>query len=1067
VRFSLPGFAIKRPITVIMAVITVIGLGVIAWHKTPLKFMPEMDFPFVFCFIPYSGATPEQVEREVAIPAEGEFRTISNLDRIRTYSNESGCEIFMRFDWGVDMGLATSEVRDRIERLKLVLPDEIDHILVQRFNSGSIPVLAFGIFREGNEEEFAHIVRTVLRPKMMRLPGVADVEVLTSKPEREILIEFDQNVLRSHNLPVYQVIAQLQAASLNISVGKLVDGETKHYVRVLGELRRPEELAELVVGPHGLRLKDVAKVGFNTREVDWHYEIDGKGGAILLLRKESEANTVATCRAILAELDRVKTDPVFEGADFFIFFDQSAMILTALGNLYTSAKYGGVMAVAVLFLFLRRVRPTLLVALAIPSSLVCAFVFMFFAGMTLNVLTMVSLIVAIGMLVDNSIVVVENIDRHRTLGHGAVESAQRGASEVGLAITASTLTTMVVFVPVAYMESGEMATYTREFAAPMVIALAASLVIALTVTPLATSRMRERKHLRIYAMAQGLTRTGAHVLGRRASAFVGNHAKNQHILNGIITTYSKMLDLAMRRRMATFTLIILLLVLTQVTAFRNVGTKEMPKLDLRQVNIDVKLDQNFDIAMADAHFDLIKTEVNKLREELGIKTVFTHYETGGGQIECYLQEVEDCPPGELPPYVTDDALNILWAKLPKNLPGVEITLMVPEQGDEGDARGITVRFRGDDAATLTQVAEQFKAVMEQIPNLSDVRLDTQRSKEEMQLAIDAPIAEQAGISPWMIARTVDVALRGSRLPYMKQGGREVPVWAQFREEDRKRRDNLDNVAVMGLAGGLVPLNQLVDYERTESPASIRRIDGKNVVNLEANVSTENYTLIQRQLKKVIASFDLPLGYSIELGDEFEQINRNVTNFVRTLIMAIILIYIVMSALFESYVLPLSIMTSVPISFVGVYWMLFLTGTSLDTIAFIGCILMVGVVVNNGIVIVDHINTLRRRGMARHEAIVQSGRDRFRPVMMTAITTILGCLPLAIGSEYGSRVTFQSLGRALIGGLTTGTLLTLFVVPLFYSLIDDARTWFLHFFANLLRLGRAKPSVAAPETDSAS
>ncbi len=1052
-QLSLPAFALKRPITITMLVITLLGLGVIAWQRIPLKFMPEMDFPFIVCYIPYPGATPEQVEKEVAIPAEGEFRTISHLKRISTYASGNGCRVFMQFDWDVEMGLASAEVRDRIERLKLVLPDAIDDLFLWRFNSESMPVMVFGIGCKENPEEFVHVVRSVLQPRLMRLPGVADIEISSSSPEREVMIEFDQNALRSHNVPLYQLISQLQTANLNISVGELLDGETKYYVRVLDEFRRPEELAELVVGPHSLRLKDIAKVGYNARDMDWHYDVDGKGGAFVQIRKESEANTVATCQAIHEELAKLKKDPLFEEADFLIVFDQSEMILTALHNLVAAGKYGGCMALMVLFLFLRRIRPTLLVALAIPSSLVCAVVFMFFAGITLNVVTMVSMIVAIGMLVDNSIVVIENIYRYRQLGFDRFQSARRGASEVSLAITAATLTTMVVFVPVIYMESGEMSSYMRQFAAPMAVALVASLLIALTVIPLATSRMKEREQLKIYGLVSWFLGMCKRITGPRISGFLA-HFSRQHVLNGIIHAYASLLGLTMRRPFAAVVIVAALLAITYQFPFRKVGIQQMPELDLREISIEVDFDQNFDIAMAEERFSMITERLEEQREELGIKNIFTYYDSGGGSIELYLLDVDDMPAGEQPPYLTEDVLNILWKRLPARMPGVELKLAVPQAQREGGAQTISLRFRGDDTAMLTSLAEQFKVMMEGLPHISDVELDTQRPEQEMQLHIDDPLAEQAGVSPWIIARTVDVALRGNRLPYMKQGGREVPVWAQFREEDRKTKANLDNVAVMGTKGTLVPLNQLVEFEKAATPSHIRRVDGKNVIGLFAKISTTNYMEVQRWLRSLIDYFEFPMGYSIDLGDEFQTINKNTQNFVTTLILAVILIYLVMSALFESCLLPLSILTTVPLSFVGVYWMMYFTQTALDAVSFIGCILMVGIVVNNGIVIVDHINNLRNNGMDCLEAIVQAGRDRFRPVMMTAITTILGCLPLAIGSEYGSRRAFMSLGRALIGGLTAGTLLTLIVVPLFYSLIDDLRNWFLRYFANLAGIGSA-------------
>jgi len=1052
---------------------SIVGLGIIACYRMPLKFLPEMDFPFISCFIPYVGATPEQVEKEVAIPTEGEFRTIPGLKRISSHSNSEGCRVGMRFESGVNMATASAEVRDRIERLKLTLPQEVDRVFIFRHSVNSIPVMALGLFRAGNEAEFVHLVRTVIEPRLARLDGVAEVTIFASTPDPEVLIEFDQNSLLTHNVPLYQVMTALQTANLNLPVGELLDGQTKFYVRVTDEFRRPEQIANLVVTANGLRLKDIARVGFRTREVEGHYDIDDKGGAFVLIRKESEANTVQTCRNVREEIERIKVDPVFVGTEEHIFFDQSEMILAALNGLIDAGKYGGLMAILVLYLFLLRIRPTLVVALAIPVSLVAALGFMFFIGMTLNLVTMVSLIVAVGMLVDDAIVVIENIYRHRHLGRGPVESAERGTTEVAIAITASTLTTIVVFIPVLYMQGGEMQSYMRQFAVPMTAALFASLFVAFTLIPMATSRMKDIRLLNLFrtvpagegAQAGAPTLNLPEIPPDRSSSFASRALSlfrrvfRVHPITRLINVYARCLDVAVRRRLVSVSIIVVILAVTVYLPYQRVGMQDMPTMDMREVDVDVELDQNFDMAMASDVFRLLKDAIDKQREELGIKNLFTRYSAEGGLVEVYLKKAEDYPSGQEPPYSTEDVLNILWQRLPPRMPGVVVKLSLPEAGGvEGErARTVSVRLTGDDAATLEDLAERFKTLMESVPNASDVVVNSERVKQEVQLQIDGPRAENAGINPLIVARTVDVALRGNRLPYLKQGGREFPVWAQFREEDRKSRANLDNVAVIGLRGSLVPLNQLVTYSKAQSPSSIYRVDGKNVITVSAKMGTDDLMQVQRDLTRVMGSLGLPIGYTIDLGDEFAELDINVSNFATTLTMAIILIYIVMAALFESLLLPLSILTSVPLAFVGVYWGMYLTHTALDTVGLIGCILMVGVVVKNGIVIVDHTNLLRTEGMPRHEAVVQSGRDRFRPVMMTALTTILGVIPLAIAQTIGSAVSFVSLGRAFCSGLATGTVLTLIVVPLLYTIIEDLKDWVVAYFASLVSLRKQQPA----------
>lgn len=1062
-NFSLPGFALKRPVTVIMLSISMLALGVIAWFSMPLKFLPRVDRPFIGCVIPYPGGSPAQVEQQIAIPVEGEFRTIPGLRRIRTVSGGDGCNVSLLFDLDTDMTVATAEVRDRMERLKLVLPAEVDRMLLQRFSSGSIPVLAFGVFRAGDEEEFTHLVRTVMAPRLRRLEGVAEIQVHSPIQEKEILIEFDQNNLRSMNLALAPLVATLRASSLNISVGQLSDAEQKYYVRAEGEYRTLDEIADIVVTPNGMRLKDVATVRYSSRDEDVHVSLDGKGGVVLLVIKESEANAVATCEAVNEELAHILEEPTFKGTAVKVFFDQAQLINRALNNLFSEGIYGAIMAIVVLFCFLHRVRPTLIVSLAIPTSLVVALVFMFFAKMSLNIVTMVSLIISVGMLVDNAIVVVENTIRHRQLGDDAITSAKKGASEVGLAIFASTATTLVVFAPMYYLETGRMSVFMEQLGLPLMVALLGSLLIALTLVPLTMSVMREPKHANVFKRMEEILESRASRIGRISKAFFGFLGRFG-FLQRILDAYTASVLWTLRNRLAFLIILGGLVWLTMAVPMKAVGMRDLPKLDTREVTIDVKLEQNFDMAMARDVFKKIEEKIEIYREKLAIKNILSFHQVNSGVIQVYLYTEEDGPIGINPPYDTEEVMNTLKAELPSRVPGGELTFSIADTGDSGTARGITMRMRGDNTQILAEYAERFKQVMAKTPHLSDVTTDLERSKEEMRIAIDEPLAQKAGVSPLIVAQTVDAALRGARLPYMKEGGREVPVWVQFREEDRKSKTNLDNVAVAGEAGGgLFPLNQIVEYSRNPSPSSIQRVNGQNVVNLAAKSDTEDLAIVRKDLTEAIRNFYLPSGYTIEFGEELDELEENLFSFSTTFSMAVILIYIVMAALFESYLLPMSILTTVPLSLGGAEWLLFFTHTQMDTVTLIGCILMAGVIVNNGIVIVDHINSLRRKDDDRANVIAQAGCDRFRPVMMTALTTILGLVPLAMATTGGA-ATFSGLGRALIGGLTVGTMLTLFVVPVFYSIFDDFQQWLGNFFGSVLRLGR---SSAAAAQDSSS
>ena len=1063
--FSLPAFALKRPITVMMVSFSMLILGVIAWFSMPLKFLPRVDRPFIGVLIPYPGGSPAQVEQQIAIPVEGEFRTIPGLRRIRTTSDGNGCNVSLQFDLDTDMTVATADVRDRMERLKLALPAEVDRMLIQRFSSGSIPVLAFGVFRGGNEEEFAHLVRTVMAPRLRRIEGVAEVQIHSPILEKEVLIEFDQNNLRSMNLALAPLVATLRASSLNLSVGQLTDASQKYYVRAEGEYRSLDDIAAIVVAPNGLRLRDVATVRFSARDENVHVALDGKAGLVMLIIKESEANAVSTCEGVHEELQKILADPIFEDTAVKLFFDQAQLINRALNNLFSEGIYGGIMAIIVLFCFLHRVRPTLVVSFAIPTSVVVGLVFMFFADMSLNIVTMVSLIISVGMLVDNAIVVVENTIRHRQLGEDAVTSAKSGASEVGLAIFASTATTLVVFAPMYYLETGRMSVFMEQLGLPLMVALLGSLLIALTLVPLAMSRMQEPRHANLFRRIEVMVESRPSRLGRFSKAvfgFLGRLALIQRILS----LYAVCLHWSLRWRLAFLFLVGSLGALTYALPMQAVGMRDLPKLDTREITIDVKLEQNFDMTMAREVFTQIEERIEARRDALAVKNVLSFHRAAGGMIQVYLYTEEDGPLGLNPPYSTQEALEILRKDLPVRLPGGELAMSIADTGDSGSTRGITMRMRGDNTQILAEYAERFKEVMRKIEHLSDVATDLEQSKEEMRIAIDEPLADQAGVNPMVIAQTVDAALRGARMPYMKQGGREVPVWVQFREEDRKSKSNLDNVAVASATGGLLPLSQVVEYSRNPSPAAIQRVNGQNVVNLSAKTDTEDLTAIRRAVSEAVQNFYLPAGYTIEFGEELDELEDSIFSFSTTFAMAVILIYIVMAALFESYLLPLSILSTVPLSMGGALWMLYFTNMQFDTVTLIGCILMAGVIVNNGIVIVDHINNLRRANDDRAAVIVEAGCNRFRPVMMTALTTILGLVPLAMATTGGA-ATFSGLGRALIGGLTAGTMLTLFVVPIFYTMFDDFQRWLGSFLGSVLSLPVRRGGMAVVADPGAS
>jgi len=1057
-KISLPAIAVNHPITTLMLVTTLIGLGIISWRRLPIEFMIRQDFPMLHCYIPYPGAAPKQVENEVAIPAEGEFLTIPNLKNVTAYSNSGGCSILMQFDWETDMSTATADLRDRVERLKLELPQEIDYVFLRKFGSQDWPILVFALFQQENESELAHLSRTLIRNRLMRVPGVADIQV-TGRATEVVSVDFDRDALESLSLPLPSVIGVLQNSSLNLALGKISDGDNQCYVRARNEISDSFQLENLIVGPNSIRLKDVAKVNVSGPSGADSFTIDGKHGVFVHIIKSSEANIVATCQAVRDELDRILEEPQFKETEVYVFEDKAEIILFAIHSLIKAGAYGCSLALIVLFLFLGRIRTTILVALVTPISLVNTFVFMYFNGQTLNIVTIASMIVSLGMLVDNAIVVMDNIHRYRQLGFDRVESAIRGASEVSLAITASTLTTVVVFIPVLYLQAGELTIGMREFAGPVTVALLTSLIIALTVIPLAACYLIERERHPVYKAFRQFVSRGGHFAERLA-----NGLNRYHPLQRLIVLYSQLLGSCLDLRLLAALMLGIILATTYFIPYRRVGVQQMPDMDMRVAQIYIRFEKNYDHEMAKEIFDKLVGIVEAEREELGIKNLYVNYGSWGGEIRAYLVQDTDLEPGETIPYTTDEVRDIFAHQLPDLVPGGTLSFGIA-QGERDRSQSVSIVLRGRDTKVLEEITEDFRILVASLTDVEDVETSRATKSQELQLDIDEVLASEAGVNPLTIARTVDFALRGIQLPPMKKEGREIPVRGQLAGEDRKTKNDLESLALISTNGKVASLGDITTMTKAYSPTTLTRENGKSMAYLTATVSIKNLAKFKADVKNLIDQFALPHGYSIEMGQRLNELDVTIENYGQALVLALILIYLVMASIFESYLLPFSILTTVPISFIGVYWSMYLTGTSMDTVAFIGAILMCGIVVNNGIVIVHHINQLRDNGLERRAAIVQAGINRFRPVMMTALTTILGCVPLAIGTGRGNDA-LNSLGRSLVGGLTSGTFLTLAVVPLVYSLIDDIQTWFRDYAANLAGLAkgfRSDASIKGNET----
>ncbi len=1014
-RNSLPGLALRRPIGVLMIFAAVCVLGVIALYRMRLEFLPDISRPVLTIHAAYPNATPAEVEKTIAIPAEDELRTVRHLHNIESTSFRDRCAIRLEFAWKTDMSLAFLEVKDRLDRLEADMPDEVSEFVIWKNRSTDFPVLFMNLSWEKSAEDLFDLAERRVVPALERLPGVARVD-LWGQENKRVFIDLDQDRLTSHHISPYQLIRQLKSHNVNLSSGKVIENQTEYFLRSIYEYGSVREIEDVIIGPNTLRLKDVATVRYGYPKRKGVARLDGREALAIGIIKESMANTIEVCERAKEELDSIMNEPALRDVEHLIFFDQSKEILNTFDTLKNAGKWGGLLAVFVLLFFLRRLRPTLIITAAIPLSLLLAVTTLYFLRSGVNILSMLGLMLAIGMLVDNSIVVVENMFRLYENGLPRDEAASRGASEVSLAITASTLTTIIVFTPLVFMERGELQIHMLEIGMTISIALLASLLIAMTLTPLATSRL---------LVKGGIASPG--------------------IIGALTKRYRSALDWTLSHGWAMLLLIIAIVAVSYMIPFKSIQARGNPATSARRARIEIEMLRGQNLEAATDIFKKVENVLLKHKEELEIKYLFsfTSFYSSRNFIWITFTDPEEA--------ILDTVE--LAKKIRELMPEfAEARLHVSKTEMEGSSSEVSLVVKGEDNETLRMLAADLSNEIKKLESVTSVSTDVETGLDEIRVEVNESAMRQHGVSPAAVAQTLAFALKGTSLPKLKTGSKELDVYIQLEEGDRENLHQLRNLQIETIRGDTVSLGTLAGFRPARGLDAIKRTGGKHLVRVKATTDKEALTATREKLDRIARSFVLPTGYIIEYGGEIEEFIKNQNMVKMALLLSLVLIYIVLGTLFESYIQPLCILLSVPLAFVGTYWVMYLLNTPMDHAANVGLVLLIGIVVNNAIVIMDHINTLRRSGMSRREAILQGGTDRFRPVVMTAATTILGGLPMAIGSDalFGGELMFAPMARAVGGGLLSATLLTLFVIPQFYAYFDSIQLFFKRLLAAVTR-----------------
>jgi HAE1 family hydrophobic/amphiphilic exporter-1 len=992
-------------VTVISGFVALMVLGILAWNRVPLEMMPgRFTLNKMWVWIPYKDSTPQENLRQIVRPVEDHLATTPGLKAMESRAGRNYARAELEFHRSISMDAAYNAVVDRMDRAMADLPDDLERYYVYRWNPSDDAIFWGGISIPEDIEDPHHLISEVVVKHMERVPGVGKVETWGIHPRR-VFIDFNLDMLFTHRMGLGEVVTALSGDNFQLASGRIVEDGKVSYVRSLARYQTIEDLKQTPIRG-GITLKDLADVQYRPDPSAFIGSLEGKEGAGIAIYKESAANTVDVAKAINQAFDELRADSRTSGLDFVSFFSQGEVIQDSLDNLKSTALWGGMFAIIVLFSFLRRWRMTLLIAACIPFTLLLTVAVTHFSGRTLNLLSLMGLMLAVGMVVDNSIVVTEAIQARRDEGLDRKEAAVSGASDVGLAIVLSTLTTMVVFLPIILMSGdANFSFFMSELGMPVVWALALSLLVALVFTPLTTTLLRSART-----------------------------STSPRWVRWIQRRYQRALGWVLSHRTDALVAVIGMTILTALVPVKSVGCTNESDGNVGEFVIRYHAPGSYTYRDRKKLVQTVDAYVGEHAEAWGVRTWSSRMRgsSSRGRTFVYLDRDRD-------QYAMsrEQVIEAARKDLPE-LPGVRIG--IGWSGGGGPPRNqLTLLLEGDETRVLEALGNEVERVVEAIPGVLGAQAEMEEEGgREVRLVVNRDATARYDIRPRQIGRQVALALRGNQLPDFQDGDKEVDVITRFRLEDRKDLDRLLDWPMWSQeAGTVVPLRTLIDPVFAQGLGTIHRenrITSYPIqVDLEEGADKDQ---TYAQISAALGNLSLPQGYSWSRPEGGDMENDQARNM--ALVLSITFVFLLMGVLFESFILPLSIITTVPMAFLGVYWTLWATGTQLDGMGAVGMVVLVGVVVNNGIVYIDLVTRLRRDGMDRTTALIEAGGRRLRPILMTALTTIFGVLPMALGDSSFVGMPYAPLGRVVAGGLAAGTVLTLFLLPFLYSVLDDAR-----------------------------
>lgn len=1115
---SIARFSVARPVAVTMRIASLVLLGYICLGKLSVDLLPKVSLPTLSVNTQWPNASPQEIETQITRPIEQAVSSASNIYQVTSTSNQGSSSVRVQFNYGTDIGQAAIDVLQQVERARQRFPDDptINTPLVSRFDPSQLPILIYGVSGEQNLAVLKAELNNQVAPILQSADGVASATA-TGGIDRAIIVDVDLNKLQAYHLLLSDVSKRIVAENLDLPAGIAKESRTEYAIRSLGLFRSPQEIASIpLTAPNGqiVSLGQVATVKDSNQEQRINTLLNGEPAVGMIIVKQSNANTVDTAKSVEEKLEQVKK--LFPHLQWRVAYDQSQFVTNSLEDVRNSALIGGILAVLILLLFLRNFRSTLVVALSIPISIVSTFTLLYLCGFSLNTLSLSGLSLATGLIVDDAVVVLENIFRHIERDRRRpAEAAVSGTNEITAAVISSTITIMVVFLPLLLIQglAGQMFT---QFALVVIFSMAVSLLDALTVVPMLASRLikedeveeeAEKEELR----AHGHDHNGVHANGNGTGHYNGSQS-GSHNGNGagphtieptpkhpgfmtrvfdwfgdrfyaIDTSYRHGLSWALKHRVwvvlgacvlmgATFLLVPL------------IGTEMLPQTDSGNFTVNMKLPVGTAYTETDA---LLRRAEQIVRKNPDVETIFAASGTnlslrGSTTAQIAYQASMTVRLKENRKQSTQDLMKVIQKQL-GSFGGARVTVQpydIVTQLISGGNQNIEVDVYGPDLPTLSNIARDVMQEVRNIPGMENADTNVQDATPELQFRVDRDKALKLGVSYADVANTLDTATNGQLSSYYQENGYQYPIYVQVPTTDRKAIEQILDLPVASASTGgsagtgsaasdgatstsqqtgrpYIRLRQVAHLEKALGPNQISRQDSQRYIGIVATSTGRAQSEILADLQKTMSAYHFPEGYYWTFGRTQRQQADEFSGLGLSVAMAIALIYMLLASQFESFVYPLTILLSVPLSSIGVALALFLTGRHFGLTAFIGLLLLIGIVVKNGILLIDYTNQLRARGLDRNEAVLTASPTRLRPILMTTCAAILGMLPLALSLGKGSE-TQAPLATSVIGGLTTSTMLTLFVVPVVYTLLDDLGHWIRR---DKREVSRSAPTGGAP------